>query len=86
VLDELSRERPDDPDVWYDLAEVPARSGNTIGVHQARAEYFTLVGDYDQAIEQLDYAKRRAGGNFQLASKWMRGSRSSATRRKSSRK
>ena len=38
-------------------------------MHQARAEYFALVGNYDQAIEQLDFAKRRANGNFQLAAR-----------------
>ncbi|WHH52987.1 M48 family metalloprotease [Pseudomonas sp. Ap32] len=68
VLNELVKSRPDDPDVWYDMAEVRGLSGNTIGLHRARAEYFTLVGDFDQAIQQLDYAKRRAGGNFPLAS------------------
>ena len=68
VLDDLIKRRPDDPDVWYDVAEVRGLSGNTIGLHRARAEYFTLVGDFDQAIQQLDYAKRRAGSNFPLAS------------------
>jgi len=68
ILNELIKSRPDDPDVWYDMAEVRGLSGNTIGLHRARAEFFTLVGDFDQAIQQLDYAKRRAGGNFPLAS------------------
>ncbi|MNP71507.1 Beta-barrel assembly-enhancing protease [compost metagenome] len=55
--------------MWYDVAEVRGLSGNTIGLHQARAEYFALVGDYDQAVQQLDYAKQRAGTNCVLASK-----------------
>jgi len=69
ILDELVADRPDDPDVWYLVAEVRGLSGNIVGVHQARAEYFALVGNYDQAIEQLDFAKRRASGNFQLAAR-----------------
>ena len=69
VLEDLLKSRSDDPDVWYDIAEVRGLSGNTIGLHQARAEYFALVGDFDQAIQQLDFAKRRAGDNFQLASR-----------------
>uniref|UniRef100_UPI00356941DC tetratricopeptide repeat protein n=1 Tax=Pseudomonas sp. TaxID=306 RepID=UPI00356941DC len=69
ALDELLKSRPKDPDVWYQVAEVRGLSGNTIGLHQARAEYFALVGDYDQAIEQLDFAKRRATNNFPLASR-----------------
>ena len=37
-------------------------------VHE-EAEGLGEVGlDFDQAIQQLDYAKRRAGGNFPLAS------------------
>ena len=69
ALDELLKSRDKDPDVWYQVAEVRGLSGNTIGLHQARAEYFALVGDYKQALEQLDFAKRRASNNFQLASR-----------------
>jgi predicted Zn-dependent protease len=68
-LDLLLKSRSKDPDVWYQVAEVRGLSGNTIGLHQARAEFFALVGDYTQAIEQLDFAKRRAVNNFQLASR-----------------
>jgi predicted Zn-dependent protease len=69
VLNELLKRRAKDPDVWYQIAEVRGLLGNTIGLHQARAEYFALVGDFKQAIEQLDFAKRRASDNFQLASR-----------------
>jgi predicted Zn-dependent protease len=69
ALDELLKRRSKDPDIWYQVAEVRGLNGNTIGLHQARAEFFALVGDYDQAIEQLDFAKRRATNNFQLASR-----------------
>src|SRR3546814_15246062 len=65
----LFRSRPDDPDVWYMVAGTRGLSGNIIGLHQARAEYFALVGDYRQAIQQLDFAKRRAGSNFPLSSR-----------------
>jgi predicted Zn-dependent protease len=69
ALDELLKRRSKDPDIWYQVAEVRGLNGNTIGLHQARGEFFALVGDYDQAIEQLDFAKRRATNNFQLASR-----------------
>jgi predicted Zn-dependent protease len=69
ALDEMLKSRGNDPDVWYQVAEVRGLSGNTVGLHQARGEYFALVGDYTQALEQLDYAKRRASNNFQLASR-----------------
>ncbi|WP_298188299.1 M48 family metalloprotease [uncultured Pseudomonas sp.] len=69
ALDEMLKSRGNDPDVWYQVAEVRGLSGNTIGLHQARGEFFALIGDYKQALEQLDYAKRRASNNFQLASR-----------------
>lgn len=69
ALDDQLKSRAKDPDIWYQVAEVRGLNGNTIGLHQARAEFFALVGDYDQAIEQLDFAKRRSTNNFQLASR-----------------
>ena len=68
LLTALANKRPKDPDIWYEVAEIRGLQGDTLGIHQARAEYFALVGDYDQAFEQLDYAKRRAG-NFQTAAR-----------------
>jgi predicted Zn-dependent protease len=56
VLTALSRMRPEDPNVWYRLAEVRGLAGNISGVHQARAEYFILVGAFDKAREQLTLA------------------------------
>lgn len=69
ALDDLLKTRDKDPDIWYQVAEVRGLIGNTIGLHQARGEFFALVGDYNQALEQLDFAKRRASNNFQLASR-----------------
>ena len=69
ALDQLLTQRSNDPDVWYQVAEVRGLTRNIIGLHQARAEFFALVGDYDQALEQLDLAKRRASSNFPLASR-----------------
>lgn len=68
-LDRLLKERPSDAELWFQQAETRGLSGNIIGLHQARAEYFALVGDYDQALEQLDFARRRSNGNFQLAAR-----------------
>lgn len=69
ILLELSKERPNDPNVWYELAEIHGLSGNILGVHQARAEYFILTGNMDRATEQLDFARIKAGGNYQLSAK-----------------
>ncbi len=68
ALDALLKSRPDDPDVWYLVAETRGLSGNIIGLHQARAEYFALMGDYRQAIQQIAFAKKLTN-NFQLSSR-----------------
>ncbi|WP_028238529.1 M48 family metalloprotease [Stutzerimonas azotifigens] len=68
ALDALVGQRNKDPDVWYQVAEIRGLTGNIVGLHEARAEYFSLVGDYDQAIQQLDFAKRRAS-NFQVSAR-----------------
>lgn len=68
-LEQLIKQRPNDPDLWYELAEVRGQVNNIIGLHQARAEFFARVGDYPQAIEQLGHAKNRASNNFPLAAR-----------------
>lgn len=68
-LEQLLKERPGDPDLWYELAEIRGQTNNIIGLHQARAEFFARVGDYDQAIEQLGHAKQRASNNYPLAAR-----------------
>ena len=60
ILSRLSHNRPNDPEVWFQLAEVRGLAGDIAGVHQARAEYFILIGVFDQAREQLGYAARLA--------------------------
>jgi len=60
VLNRHSRERSEDPQVWYWLAEVNGLAGDILGVHEARAEYFIQVGGYSQALQQLQNALRRA--------------------------
>lgn len=65
LLDRYSRKRNNDDYVWYLLAEVNGLSGNILGVHEARAEYFIANGVYDKAQVQLRNAIRLAQGNFQ---------------------
>lgn len=69
ILLQLSKARPNDPNVWYELAEIHGLSGNILGVHQARAEYFILTGNMDRATEQLEFARVKASGNYQLSAK-----------------
>jgi predicted Zn-dependent protease len=61
LLTRHSRQRPSDPQLWYELAEVRGLTGDILGVHQARAEYFVLMGAPDHAIRQLGYALQTPG-------------------------
>ncbi|MEM9255541.1 MAG: M48 family metalloprotease [Pseudomonadota bacterium] len=64
VLVEQSKRRPNDPGLWYLLAEVQGLAGNIVGLHQARAEYFILNGNLTQAKKQLLYARKLAKGDY----------------------
>jgi len=70
VLKRQSEKRPNDVDVWYDLAEVAGKAGDIVTVHRARAEYFALHGAYGRAIQHLEYARRLVSpSNTQLLAK-----------------
>jgi predicted Zn-dependent protease len=58
VLTLLSRQRQQDPSIWYQLAEVRGLAGNIAGVHRARAEYFILIGALENAQRQLKFAEK----------------------------
>ena len=64
VLVAQSRERPNDPGLWYLLAEVQGLSGNIAGLHQSRAEYFLLNGILDEAERQLTYALKLTKSDY----------------------
>ena len=63
VLGQESKRRPRDAAVWYEYAETLGLAGKTLDLHKARAEYFMLVGAYDRAIRQLEFAKREVSNN-----------------------
>jgi predicted Zn-dependent protease len=67
VLLAQSRLRPEDPSLWYLLAEVQGLAGNILGLHRARAEYFILNGILDQAEKQLNYALKLARNDYHTA-------------------
>lgn len=63
LLSKHVREHPTDANIWYILAEVQGKSGNILGLHQSRAEYFALNGAMKQAIAQLNLALPLATNN-----------------------
>ena len=58
LLDSLAATHSENPEVWFLLAEIRGLAGNIPGVHMARAQYFILTGVFDQARDQLSYAKK----------------------------
>ncbi|SFM52922.1 M48 family metalloprotease [Marinobacter zhejiangensis] len=53
TLKRLTREQPGKETLWRRLAEAEGQARNIVGVHQARAEYALLMGDYPAARRQL---------------------------------
>jgi beta-barrel assembly-enhancing protease len=66
LLENYSRQRRDDPDVWYLLAEVSGLAGDILQVHEARAEFFILNGNYNQAIRQLHHGLRHTDSHYRI--------------------
>ncbi len=58
LLERHTVSRPEDHNLWYLIAETQGMAGDISKVHQARAEYFILVGDFRSAREQVNYALR----------------------------
>lgn len=56
TLMELAKTQSDKPNVWYLLAETQGLAGDIAGVHEARAEYFIMIGALEDARKQLEYA------------------------------
>jgi predicted Zn-dependent protease len=69
VLVAQSKIKPNDPGLWYLLAEVQGLSGNIVGLHQSRAEYFIRNGNLDQAQKQLNYAQKLTGKDYMTTAK-----------------
>lgn len=69
VLIEQSKQNASDPALWYLLAEVQGLSGNIIGLHRSRAEYFILNGILNQAEKQLTYALKLTQADFVTTAK-----------------
>ena len=67
ILNDISKKRPTDPFVWYELAEVQGFSNNLIGLHRSRAEYFFLTGRFEAAIMQLREASKLATNFFEVS-------------------
>mgnify|MGYP003322923199 CR=1 FL=1 len=66
LLDQILR-RNDNPELWFLLSEIQRSSKNILGYHQSRAEYFLLLGQNEEALNQLEFALKLTKNNFQVS-------------------
>jgi predicted Zn-dependent protease len=66
IRDQILR-RNDDPELWFMLSEIQRSSKNIVGYHQSRAEYFLLLGQNEEALNQLEFALKLTKNNFQVS-------------------
>lgn len=69
TLQSHSQLRKQDPYIWQLLSEAQGKAGNTIALHQARAEFLFLTGQQQKALQQLKAALELAKGNFLLSAR-----------------
>jgi predicted Zn-dependent protease len=59
--------RNNDPYLWLLLSEVQRDGRNIVGYYQSKAEYHVLLGQYEDAINQLEFALQYTKNNFQVS-------------------
>ena len=69
VLQTLTKTRPTQADVWYLMAETHGLAGDILQLHQARAEFFLLRGNFSQARQHLKHALYFSQENYQTVAR-----------------
>ncbi|MDC0179898.1 M48 family metalloprotease [Pseudomonadota bacterium] len=67
ILRDLLISKNRDPGLWMQLSEVQRAGKNIIGYHLSRGEYYTLIGDFDNALNQFQFALSLSGNSFQTS-------------------
>jgi predicted Zn-dependent protease len=67
IRDQLIKEEMMIQSYGFLLSEIQRSSQNIIGYHQSRAEYFLLLGQDEQALNQLEFALQLTQNNFQVS-------------------
>jgi predicted Zn-dependent protease len=69
VLEALTKTRPTQADVWYLMSETHGLAGDILQLHQARAEFFLLRGNFSQARQHLKTSLHFSKNNYQIAAR-----------------
>ena len=67
IVRELLITKNNDPHLWMLLSEIQRSGKNILGYHLSRGEYYLLLGDLDNALNQFQFALRLSGGSFQAS-------------------
>jgi len=67
ILRDLLITKNRDPNLWMELSEVQRAGKNIVGYHLSRGEYYTLIGDFDNALNQFQFALSLSGNSFQTS-------------------
>tara|TARA_Y100000996_G_scaffold193407_1_gene151576 strand:- start:4905 stop:6335 length:1431 start_codon:yes stop_codon:yes gene_type:complete len=67
ILRDLLIRKNRDPGLWMQLSEVQRAGKNIVGYHLSRGEYYTLIGDFDNALNQFQFALSLSGNSFQTS-------------------
>ena len=67
ILRDLLISKNRDPGLWMQLTEVQRAGKNIVGYHLSRGEYYTLIGDFDNALNQFQFALSLSGNSFQTS-------------------
>lgn len=67
ILRDLLIAKNRDPNLWMELSEIQRAGKNIVGYHLSRGEYYTLIGDFDNALNQFQFALGLSGNSFQTS-------------------
>jgi len=68
-LKRLSQDYPDDANIWYQLSEFSGLAGDTLTLHQSRAEFFILFANFKSAQDQLNNILKKYKNNDDAVAK-----------------
>ena len=67
ILRDLLIKKNKDPGIWMQLSEIQRSGKNIVGYHLSKGEYFLLIGDFQNALNQFQFAFGLSGHSFQTS-------------------
>ena len=67
ILRDLLIKKNKDPSIWMQLSEIQRAGKNIVGYHLSKGEYYLLIGDFQNALNQFQFAFGLSGHSFQTS-------------------